>query len=441
MATKWKEQIAPPILKDTFWISLFTLIGKAAGFIIPVFLAQCFGVGRQTDVFFYLYGVVLFLGGIFVPLMDSVVVPFVAEMKQSCPEQISPFVGKIFFLSLFSLFALSVGFSSVSNFFFAPLTKFDPSALRLLQGLTWEISPVIVLMVISAFLGGILNAEKIFWLPALAPFFRSCSTLLVIYLFHSKWGIHAVTWGYSLGETVRFALLLTACWYKKLLAIPSNLILDAQLKHFFQTSLYLLLGLIAIGTCPLVDKTMASWLQPGSVTILEYGDRIYQIPITFLCTGFFVVLLSHWSEEYHTISPEKFFQNVQNSLYAIAFIAIFLTVFVLIAKEQIVQVIYQRGKFSPQYIQPVAEVMGIYFWGLLPTLIDFALLRIIIIQKSTIVFFYTSVLHFLLNFCLNLILTPLLGVKGLALSTTITHYCIGIFLYVKVSQNLKSRIS
>ena len=91
-----------PLVWDTIKTTFWSVIGRGAGFLIPFFIAAWFGVSEETDAFFFAYGIILFLSGIFAPVVESVIVPYVAEARSN-NEDVGKFIGNI----------LSVGSGSV----------------------------------------------------------------------------------------------------------------------------------------------------------------------------------------------------------------------------------------------------------------------------------------------------------------------------------------
>lgn len=72
---------ARPLVRDTITTTFLSTIGKAVGFLIPFFIAAWFGVSQETDAFFFVYGLIIFMAGVFANVVESVIVPFVAELR------------------------------------------------------------------------------------------------------------------------------------------------------------------------------------------------------------------------------------------------------------------------------------------------------------------------------------------------------------------------
>lgn len=95
-----------PLMKDALKTTILSAVGKAVGFLIPFFLAVWFGVTEETDAFFLVYGLILFLSGIFARVVENVIVPFIAEAKTN-NEDVGKFVVNILALSGIGLLVLA----------------------------------------------------------------------------------------------------------------------------------------------------------------------------------------------------------------------------------------------------------------------------------------------------------------------------------------------
>jgi len=95
-----------PIVIDAISTTIFSIVGKAVGFLIPFFIAIWFGANYETDAFFLGFGIVLFLITIFSPVLESIVVPYIAEAQENS-EDVGLIIGSVFIFTLFIFLSLS----------------------------------------------------------------------------------------------------------------------------------------------------------------------------------------------------------------------------------------------------------------------------------------------------------------------------------------------
>jgi len=66
----WDRLRSRPLVRDTITTTSWATLGRAAGFMVPFFVAAWFGSDSRTDAFFFSYGVILFLANIFAPVVE-----------------------------------------------------------------------------------------------------------------------------------------------------------------------------------------------------------------------------------------------------------------------------------------------------------------------------------------------------------------------------------
>ena len=280
------------LVRDTVTTTGWISAGKGIGFLVPLFIAAWFGVTAGTDAFFFAYGLVLFLSSIFAPVVESVIVPYIAETR-SKNEDVGKFVGGILSISGAGLAALTCAVLVFVRPLLSALTRFDPQSLDLIWLILLHTSPLVLLQVWTSILSGALNAYKRFAVPAVSPAFRAVVNLGCIFIFKDSMGVHSIALGYVAGEVVRLGVLLWAIRRMRLFRLRFSLGLSPDLKGFAKVASYQVIGMSLLGLNPFIDRIMASWLGEGSVTVLYYADRLYMIPATLFSSGLIVTVLSH----------------------------------------------------------------------------------------------------------------------------------------------------
>ena len=432
--SKWKSYIRDflgrELIKDTIWTTIFSTIGKSVGFLIPFFIAAWFGVGKETDAFFFAYGLIIFLASIFSPVVEGIIVPFIAEARAKDGD-IAAFVGRILGISAVGLCALSALFLLIIKPSLAVVTRFSPEGVSLIYTILLESVVLIVLIVWTSILAGSLNAYKVFSIPALSPAFRAIATLSFIFTFKDIFGVHAIAWGYVVGEVFRLSVLLLLLSRLNLFRIKLSIGWDKKFSEFFQTSSYQVIGMSILALTPMINKTMASWLGHGNVSILEYADRLYQIPMTLIGYGLFTVLLSHWSGDFYNSGEYVFRQKVIKVAKVVGAGTLLLSLILILLRQPLVNFVYKHGEFPIQYLNLVSSILGIYLIGLPPTIIGLIFVRAHLVLKNTKFLMVLGIMNFILNIVFNLVLIKPLGISGLALSTTVTYTILAVVLFFR----------
>ena len=396
-------------------------MGRGLGFMVPFFIAAWFGVTEQTDAFFYAYGWILFLAGIFSRVLENIVVPFIAQALSE-KRSVGEFIGSIMGVGGAAMIGLAIIMAFAAKPLLMLITRFDEGTIGLVFKLLLETSPLLLLLVFSSVVIGAANALKKFAFPAFSPGLRAVVTLAVILLLKASLGIHSVAVGYLLGETVRLVALLWVLGRQAGIRIRVTLRLDSRLLEFFKTASYQLLGMLLVGFTPIVDKTMASWLGTGSVSLLHYADRLYIVPVTLLSAGFLTALLSHWSERFYGSGIERLERDVARMM-PVAFVVSILVAGALFAGSRFfVHLTYGHGGLGEEALGQVRLLWLILLIGFIPQMVSMVLVHAHLVLKNTVFLLKLAGLSLTLNLVLNLVLMQWLGLTGIVISTSASSF-------------------
>lgn len=411
----WTQIRNRPLVWDTVTTTGWITAGRAAGFLIPFFIAAWFGVNAETDAFFFAYGIILFLSGLLTHVGESVIVPYIVGARTR-NEDVGRFVGRVLGVIGVALLGLVAIFILVSKPALAVVTRFDEDALNLVYRLLIETAPLVILLVWSSVLAGALNAYKRFVIPAVSPAFRTGVTVLVILIFRNRFGVHAIVWGYIVGEIVRLVVLAAAIKRFNLFRLGVSLRPNPELWEFLKISSYQTGGMLALGLNPIIDKAMGSWLGEGSVSVLYYADRLYMVPVTLMTAGMTVTLLSHWSGRYYEYGYQRLRQDVRKAVTAVGLVALAVMLVLIFLKQPIVALALKRGTFPLQRLPEVGRVWLCYLVGLVPYTLAQVFVRGHLTLRNTRPLLKCAVFMVALKVPLNYILMKPFKVAGIALA-------------------------
>lgn len=411
---KLKVTFAKALHTDTISTTFFSGIGRAVGFLIPFFIARWFGATSDTDAFFFGYSIIIFLATIFSPVVESIIVPYIIEEKIN-QNDVGAFVGSIFTISAFIMSLLVILIIILSKSLIRVTTYFDNNSINLIGLILIEASPLLILIVWSSIIAGSLNAYRAFKAPALSPSVRALVTISIIYTCKTKLGVHSIAIGYVVGEIARLLALLYVLSKLRLYKIRFAVKFHKNIKSFLITSSFQIAGMSILAFVPIVNKAMASRLGPGNISILEYSDRIYMIPVALMSTGYLVTLLSHASDHYNRLGLPALSKDIYKAVRVVTFAGLSISLFLYILKEPIVSLVYS-GAMDRNKLMSVTTMLNFYFVAITPYLLTQVYVRAFIIMRKTSVLFYMALFFSLGIFLLNNILIPIYGLNGIALA-------------------------
>lgn len=426
----WNVSSSRPLVRDTVTTTIWSTLGKSIGFLIPFFIAAWFGITNETDAFFFGYSLVMLLVTIFSPVVESIIVPYIVETRVK-GEDVGKFIGNVLGVSAIGLMSISALFLLLIKPILSILTKFSPAGLNLVYLILLESCPLIILLVWTSILAGTFNAYKAFGIPAISPAFRAVVTLVFIFAFKEKMGVHAIAWGYVAGEIFRLLILFNLLKKINIFRLKLSFAWGTKIAEFIKTSSYQIMGMCIIAFTPVINKTMASWLGPGRVSLLEYAERLYMIPENLLGTGFIVIILSHWSERYYSDGGKRLKKDVWEAVKTVGAVSLLLSLFFFWIKNYLVTAIYGYGKFPKEQIPNLQVILGFYLLGLMPHSLSQLYIRAFLTRKDTKVVLFTAFLVFIVTIAFNTIFMRIIGVYGIALTNSIAAFLsLGILAFI-----------
>lgn len=418
------------VLRSSFVMAIATFFSRILGLIREQVMAAYFGASGVTDAFLVAYRIPNLLRDLFAEgAFSSAFVPTFVETNQGSKDE-----SRNLMWSLFWLLALITGTISIGIMVFAPeLIKIfapsfikDPEKFEITVNLTRIMAPFLTFVSLAALFMGVLNSLKFFFIPALAPASYNVMSILSMLTLSGlllKWGYHPI---YSLGIGAMLGGFMQA-------AVQVPLIIKKGFrpiwpkKFWTEKSLKVvkligpgLIGFAATQVNLLITTILATGTVIGAVSWLNYSFRLFQLPVGILSVSIGNSNLVHFSEAWKKKDIKGAKASLQSSYY-LSFLTVMPAMVVLYClSEEIVNVIFERGRFDRISTLNTAEALRMYALGLpfygvykiwVPTF--YALDR----QKIPVIASLISI-GFNISFCL--ILTPIFGFKILALGTTLS---------------------
>lgn len=426
------------LLRKFSSVGVATLASRILGFVREAMIAAFLGAGPAADAFYAAFRFPnlfrrLFAEGAF----NAAFVPlFSSELETGGREAARSFAEKIMAVLLLVLFVLSVVAIIFMPFLvgtiIAPKFAEDPDKFELTVFLTRIMFPYLAAMSIVAMLSGILNAFRKYFLAAMAP-------VLLNIIF-----IGALTISGFLGLEGRQIAVLMA--YGVLLSgiLQTGLLIYGVRKQGFALSFRLpalsppvkRLLVLAVPTAIaggitqinlLVGQIIAS-AQDGAIAVMNYADRLVQLPLGLIGISIGVVLLPELARALAAKDPKEADHLQNRSLEFGLGISLPAATGLFMLALPLVALVYERGAFNRETSELTAQVLAAFAIGL-PS---FVLIKIL--QPS----FYAredmrtpmwfSGINAVVNIALSLTLFPIYGVVGLGIATSIAGWLNAILL-------------
>ncbi|MBY0518344.1 MAG: murein biosynthesis integral membrane protein MurJ [Bacteriovoracaceae bacterium] len=418
------------VLRSSLVMASATFCSRILGLVREQIMAAYFGASGLTDAFLVAYRIPNLLRDLLAEgAFSSAFVPTFTEANQHSHEE-----GRSLLWELFILLGLITGTLSALTYFFAPelISIFAPSFVadhqkyELTVSLTRIMSPFLFFISMAALFMGALNSLRVFFIPALAPAsFNVMSIVCMVVM--TSWlvglGYHPVLslgWGAILGSVIQAAVqmpLLIKKGYGPLMikrlgsprAIKVISLLGPGLIGFAATQINLLINTI-----------LATSSAVGATSWLNYAFRLFQMPVGILSVSIGNSNLVHFSAAWKKGDKEEALRSLSSSYY-LSFLSVLPAMALLYSlSDEIVKLIFERGRFSFESTAMTAVALRMYVLGLpfyslykiwVPTF--YAIDR----QKVPVL---SSLVSILMNIAFCWFMTPIYGFEMLALGTTLS---------------------
>jgi putative peptidoglycan lipid II flippase len=169
--------------------------------------------------------------------------------------------------------------------------------------------------------------------------------------------------------------------------------------------------------------------KAGAIAVLQYADRIYQLPLGVVGIAIGVVLLPELSRTLRAGHLREAAYTQNRALEFALFLSLPAAAALAVIPEAIVRVLYERGAFDPETTEIVAGALRWFALGL-PA---FVLIKVFspgfFAREDTRTPMYIAAISMALNVGFSLALFPRMGEAGIALATTISGWANAVLLF------------
>ncbi|MDP3919486.1 MAG: lipid II flippase MurJ [Candidatus Omnitrophota bacterium] len=413
--------------------SLLTLIGRAGGMVLPIVIGYFYGAGSEADAFFFAYAVILTLVGLFMPVFEAMLVPILAEYRSE-PEKVASLSNGLLILSLPFVAAVFILVGVLLGPILQKGSGFGTESISLVTGLFWEMAPLYLFGITVAASNSVFYTHRLFWFPALSPVFRAACVIGSIFFGHVTGGVHAIVWGLSLGEFVRWILGLGVLFKQSLWRwFVGWKEIREKARGFFKQAAYQSVAFLALHLVFLTDQWFAAWLGEGKLSLISYANRLFQIPHQLALAGFLQIFLTSWSHKYHDGSKKEFRLRVVKDIRIVCLVTLLISLVLFLLRGPIVRTLYGFGGLSGSDLEMVSSLFGWLMFGFTPIVVNLLFVRVLFVLQKSVVFCVQAWMQFFLNIVLNWLLVSIYGLQGIAIATTAVSILmtLGLLGYLK----------
>ncbi len=397
-----------------------TIASKGLGFVREILIAKYFGATGQVDAFMVALslpllvagGVGLALGTAFVPIYQKI-------LRRGDRLQQGELVGSAVILAtaysvllVLPLWVIPVPFIKLA----AP--SLPDTTILLTAELTPWLCLYVWLMNLVYVLTAVYHAWHHFRVPALCDLSFNVLTILTLITFWMSWGIHALAFGSLLGNSLCVIILASLLVKGGLVGFRTNF-RNEDTKRFLQLAIPVFAFELFSGMSVVIENYFASGLGEGSVAAVTYAKQLSLTLVTVLAAsiarGAFPTLSTLYSEQRY--GDVRVFLVTLNKQVIVVFTP--LAFLFVIFCDEILEVAYLRGAFDATALEKTSKAFLFYSIGFALAAIEPILLRTSYALSDAVTPLRATMASTIMMIPLAYVLTPLLGIAGIALATNL----------------------
>lgn len=418
-------------------VMVITLLGKLLGFLRELILAYFFGVGSISDAYLISQTIPGTLFQIIGIAISTCFVPVFLRIKINGSKKESDGFVDRFITLIMIVCAFVIG---VVMIFTRQIVKvfamgFDTSTMQLAIEFT-RIS--IVTLFASGFVytyTAFLQAEKRFFQASFGVIPYNIGLILAIVI-GAKFNVYALAYISALAVVIQ--LLYQILCIRK---IPYYFHFNFQLKDTNIKTALLLLPPVVVGVAAteintLIDRTLASSILIGGVTVITYGTSLFNLIVGVFSQSVSMVYYPEISEASIKKDVENLKQAVQKSVEMAIFFLVPITVGICVLSTPFVKVLFGHGDFGEKSVGLVSEVLIFYSIGFVPYAIKQTLNNVFYANKKTKIPMINTTIGIVVNVVGNLLLSRIMGLNGLALATSLASVTISVLLIISTKREM-----
>ena len=407
--------------KSAIIIVIFGLASKFLGFVRETLIAAKFGSGMETDTFFIALAATSLVTAFISNAIATTFIPVLSEIESKEGKR-----GKIDHTNnmmnvVFVITAILVAL----GYFIAPLTirllarGFEGAQFDLAVSLTRMGLPMILFSGLIGILTGYLQSEQRFTSSSAVGIPYNFLYIFFLLFLSSIFGIKGL-----------MVAGVVAVISKLLIQVPEARsagysysfkfdLKDTYVQKVLLLSVPVLVGVAIDDLNAIVDKTLASDLAAGSISSLNYANKLNGLMLGVFIGAITTVIFPLLSKESNDNNIAGMKKIMAKGIDLILIITVPATVGLVVLSTPIIQVAFERGEFDALATDMTSPALKFYSVGLVAMAMRLLLTRVYYSLQDTKTPMINGAIAVVFNIGFNLVLVRSMGHAGLALATSI----------------------
>ncbi len=417
------------LLRAAATISGLTLVSRVLGLVRETLVASVYGAGPLTDAFFVAFRLPNMLRRLFAEgAFTQAFIPVLAQSQQESPQEtrrVLDAVATMLFWVLTVVVAVGVVAAPGLVWLVASGLRQDAETFGIAVLMTRWMFPYILLISLVALAAAILNLSKRFAAPAFAPVLLNVSIILAA-LFLGRFfdpPVLALCAGVMIGGVLQLLWqvpsLVKIGLLPRIRFTPWKALKDPAVQRVLKNMAPTLLAVSVSQFSLIINTQIASWLAPGSVSWVSYGDRLMEFPTSLLGIAMGTLLLPSLSQANAAGNTQRYSDLLDWGLRLALLLATPAMVGLALMAKPLTALLFHYGAFSTHDLLMTSHTVRAYGAGLVALTAVRILAPGFFAKQDVRTPVKIAVTVLVCTQLMNLVLVPWLAHAGLALSISL----------------------
>ena len=418
-------------------LMLIILTSKITGFFRDIVLAQTFGAGEITDAYLTALNIPVVLFDGISAALGTTFIPIYFKIKSSKgQEEVNKFTSNILnIVIIISLIFVLLGviFAPYIVKIFAVGFKGD------VFDLTVNYSKILIFSMVFIAINGLVSS----YLVASGNVYISGAItipfnifVIIAIIFASVTESYVMVYGTLIAYIAQLLFqlpLLIKKGYKHRLTVNLR---DENIRQILFLVIPVFIGSYINQINAVVNRTLASTLDSGSITALYYANKLNMFAVGVIAVAISTIMYPILSKLASEGNKKLFKINISKSINMIVIIMLPIMVVMTTFSKEIVKVLFEEGSFNSHDTYLTSTALFFYSIGILSYGLKELLAKSFYSLQDTKTPVRNATISVVINIVFSIILVNIMGIGGLALASSISATVTTMLLLISLRKKI-----
>ena len=423
--------------KTAIVLMFIILISKVTGFLRDVVLAQSFGASHVTDAYLTALNIPVVLFDGISAALGTTFIPMFFKIKESKgQEEVNKFTSNILnIITILSLVIITIGIIFTPYIVKIFAMGFKGEVFNLAVAYSRILIFAMIFIAVNGLISSYLLASGDSYISGLVtiPFNILVIVAILIGTVTNSYVMVAGTLIAYIGQLLFQLPRLMKTGYKHSLKINLK---DENIKSILYLVVPVFFGSYINQINAVVNRTLASTLESGSITALNYANKLNMFIVGTIAIALSTIMYPILSKLVSENKIKEFKHNLSRTINMIIMLMVPMTIMLMIFSTSIVKVLFEDGSFNARDTYLTSSALFYYSVGTCAYGLKDILSKSFYSLQDTKTPVRNAIISVIINILLSITLVKVIGIGGLALASSISAIITTILLAISLRRKV-----